>query len=224
VIGLSVGSVKSIAVIGAHCDDIAIGAGATLLELTREYPEIVVNALVFSGGGTEREVEEKNAFASLCGAAEVRLTVADLADGQLPHHWGEVKQLLGTFRRSCEPDLVIGPQRRDAHQDHRLIAELIPTEFRDHLTLGYEIVKWESDLPTPSVYSPVPSLTAARKTDVLHECYQSQLDRHWFDHETFLGLMRLRGVQCNSRYAEAFVVEKSLLRLGRSASSVSETL
>jgi LmbE family N-acetylglucosaminyl deacetylase len=213
--GLSIGPVRSVAVIGAHCDDIAIGAGATLMELTREHPQIVVNALVLTGGGTEREVEEKNAFASLCGPAEVRLTVADLPDGQLPRQWGEVKQHLTNFRRTCEPDLVIGPQRGDSHQDHRLIAELIPTEFRDHLILGYEIVKWESDLPTSTVYSPISPTIAIRKAEVLHRCYQSQIDRDWFDHETFLGLMRLRGVQCHSRYAEAFVVEKTLLRLGR---------
>jgi LmbE family N-acetylglucosaminyl deacetylase len=214
VIGLSVGAVNSIALIGAHCDDIAIGAGATLMELTRRHPDVVVNALVLTGSGTEREVEEKNAFASLCGAAEVRLTVADLPDGRLPRHWSDVKEHLAKFRRSCDPDLVIGPHRHDAHQDHRLIAELMPTEFRDHLVLGYEIPKWESDLPTSSVYSPVSASTATRKTDVLHDCYRSQTDRHWFDHETFLGLMRLRGVQCNSRYAEAFVIEKCVLQVG----------
>ena len=107
VIGLSAGSIKSVAVIGAHCDDIAIGAGATLLQLTRDHPDVVVHALVLTGAGTEREVEEKNAFAALCGAAEVRLTVADLPDGRLPEHWGEVKQRLAEFRRSCEPDVVI---------------------------------------------------------------------------------------------------------------------
>ncbi|MDX1887036.1 PIG-L deacetylase family protein [Mycolicibacterium sp. 120270] len=221
-IGLTAGELTSVALIGAHCDDIAIGAGATLIELTRQYPDIVVNALVLTGSGTDREIEEKNAFASLCGKAEVRLTVADLPDGQLPRHWGEVKRHIAGFRSSCEPDLVIGPQRNDSHQDHRLIAELIPTEFRDHLTLGYEIVKWESDLPRATVYSPVTATTAIRKAEVLHDCYRSQLDRDWFDHETFLGLMRLRGVQCHSRYAEAFVVEKSVLRLGRPSSSLTK--
>jgi LmbE family N-acetylglucosaminyl deacetylase len=223
VIGLSAGAVNSVAVIGAHCDDIAIGAGATLIELTHRYPKVVVNALVLTGSGTDREIEEKNAFASLCGPAEVRLTVADLPDGQLPRHWGDVKRRICDFRGTCEPDLVVGPQRNDSHQDHRLIAELIPTEFRDHLTLGYEIVKWESDLPRPTVYSPVRTATAIRKAKVLHDCYRSQLDRDWFDHETFLGLMRLRGVQCHNRYAEAFVVEKSVLQLGRTGPFVSET-
>jgi LmbE family N-acetylglucosaminyl deacetylase len=217
-IEFSLGSIKSVALIGAHCDDIAIGAGATLLHLRREHPDVVVNALVLTGGGTEREIEEKNAFAAMCGAAEVRLTVAALPDGRLPDHWGEVKQRIADFRRSCEPDLVIGPQRKDSHQDHRLLAELIPTEFRDHLILGYEILKWESDLPNPTIYQPISHVAALEKTTLLHECYRSQVSRDWFHHESFLALMRLRGVQCRSRYAEAFAVEKIVLHLGVTAS------
>jgi LmbE family N-acetylglucosaminyl deacetylase len=214
VIGLSHDAIKKVAVVGAHCDDIAIGAGATLLQLVEDLPQIVVHALVLTGGGTEREVEEKNAFAALCGAAEVRLTVADIPDGRLPEHWGEVKRYLAEFRRTCEPDLVFGPQHGDSHQDHRLLAELLPTEFRDHLILGYEILKWESDLPNPTVYQPIQPGTAEQKSRLLHECYPSQVGRDWFDPETFLGLMRLRGVQCRSRYAEAFVAEKLVIHLG----------
>jgi LmbE family N-acetylglucosaminyl deacetylase len=213
-IGLSAGAVNSVAVIGAHCDDIAIGAGATLLQLTRTNPDIVVNALVLTGAGTEREVEEKNAFAAMCGPAEVRLTVTDLPDARLPQHWGRVKQRLAEFRRSCEPELVIGPQRGDAHQDHRLVAELLPTEFRDHLILGYEIPKWETDTPSPSLFLPVSREIALRKSELLHQCYTSQLDRDWFDEEVFFAAMRLRGVQCHQRYAEAFTSEKVVVDLG----------
>ncbi|MCB0951078.1 MAG: PIG-L family deacetylase [Mycobacterium sp.] len=200
--------VSTVAVVGAHCDDVAIGAGATLMQLTRRNPDIVVHALVLTGAGTEREVEEKNAFAAMCGDAEVRLTVADLPDGGLPRHWGRVKDRVAEFRRTCEPDLVIGPQRRDAHQDHRLLAELLPTEFRDHMYWGYEILKWESDLPTPNVYQPVSPDLAERKQRLLHQSYPSQSGKFWFDTEAFLGLMRIRGVQCRARYAEAFVSDK----------------
>jgi len=218
-IGLSLGTITSVALIGAHCDDIAIGAGATLLHLMDEHPDIVVNALVLTGGGTEREVEEKNAFSAMCGAAEVRLTVAQLPDGRLPEHWGEVKQRIADFRGSCEPDLVIAPQRKDSHQDHWLLAELIPTEFRDHLILGYEILKWESDLPNPIVYRPISHGTAIQKAAMLHECYPSQTSRDWFHYDVFLSLMRLRGVQCHNRYAEAFAAEKIVAHLGGTGSS-----
>jgi LmbE family N-acetylglucosaminyl deacetylase len=211
VIGLSAGSLQNVAVVGAHCDDIAIGAGATLLRLTEQNPAVIVHALVLTGGGTEREVEEKDAFVAFCRNAEVRLTVHDLPDGRLPEHWSQVKRRLAEFRRSCDPDLVFGPQRDDRHQDHRLLAELVPTEFRNHLILGYEIPKWESDLPSPNVYVPIDEPNARRKADLLHECYRSQTDRDWFDHETFMGLLRLRGVQSHNRYAEAFVSEKSVV-------------
>src|ERR1700733_1032160 len=204
-------SLNSVAVIGAHCDDIAIGAGATLIEILRDNRDLVIHALVLTGGGTDREVEEKNAFAALCPSADVRLTVADLPNGHLPDHWGAVKQQLAEFRRECEPDMVLGPQRGDYDQDHRLLAELIPTEFRDHLVLGYEILKWESDLPNPTLYLPISTEAAQQKAQLLADCYPSQSGRGWFDDEVFLGLMRVRGVQCRARYAEAFTVEKALL-------------
>jgi LmbE family N-acetylglucosaminyl deacetylase len=208
-------TIASVAVIGAHCDDIAIGAGGTLLQLTRDHPNIVVHALVLSGAGTDREIEEKNAFAAMCGEREVRLHVADIPDGRLPQHWGDVKAHLADFRKQCDPDLVLGPQRDDSHQDHRLLAELIPTEFRNHLVLGYEILKWESDIPRATVYRPVPDSIAQDKIRMLRECYPSQRDRDWFDDETFLGLMRVRGVQSRNRYAEAFIAEKAVIDLGR---------
>ena len=210
-IPLTTGGINSVAAIGAHCDDIVIGAGATLLQIAQHNPDVVVHALVFTGAGTEREIEEKNAFAELFPRADVRLTVADLPDGRLPDHWGSVKGHLAEFRRQCEPDLVIGPHRHDYHQDHRLVAELIPTEFRAHLVLGYEILKWESDLLNPTLYVDIPDELARQKTELLARCYPSQSGRHWFDEEAFLGLMRVRGVQCRARYAEAFVSEKAVV-------------
>lgn len=210
---LSPQSISSVAVVGAHCDDIAIGAGATLLQLTRRNPGLVVHALVLTGAGTEREIEEKNAFAAMCGDAQVHLTVAGFPDGRLPLHWSEVKSRVAEFRRTCEPDLVIGPQRHDAHQDHRLLAEVMPTEFRGHLYWGYEILKWESDLPTPNVFHPVTAEIAAQKERLLHTSYPSQTGKPWFDAEAFLGLMRIRGVQCQHRYAEGFVADKITIEL-----------
>ena len=210
-IRLNTGAINSIAVIGAHCDDVVIGAGATLLQIAHHNPGVVVHALVLTGAGTEREIEEKNAFAALFPHSEVRLTVADLPDGQLPGHWAAVKRHISQFRRECQPDLVIGPHRHDYHQDHRLVAELIPTEFRAHLVLGYEILKWESDLSNPSLYVDIPSEIAHKKTQLLAQSYPSQSGRDWFDDEAFLGLMRVRGVQCRARYAEAFVGEKAVV-------------
>lgn len=210
---LTTGRINSVAVIGAHCDDIMIGAGAMLMEIARSNPGFRLDALVLTGADSEREIEEKNAFSAFFSQANVRLAVCNLPDGHLPDHWGQVKRHLAEFRRGCEPDLVLGPQRGDSHQDHRLLAELIPTEFRSHLVLGYEILKWESDLPNSTVYVPISEDVARQKAKLLAQCYPSQSSRDWFDDEAFLGLMRVRGVQCHQRYAEAYVCEKALLSL-----------
>ena len=158
-------SLNSVAVIGAHCDDIAIGAGATLIEIVRDNPDLVVHALVLTGGGTDREVEEKNAFATICPSADVRLTVADLPTAGF-QTTGNGETTLAEFRRDCEPDMVFGPQRSDYHQDHRLVAELSPTEFCDHLVLGYEILKWESDMSNPTLYLPIPDRDRAPEDEI----------------------------------------------------------
>lgn len=200
--------------LGAHCDDIAIGVGGTLLHIARSNPGVRVHALVLTGAGTEREDEERAALSALFPDNEVRATILGLPDGRVPSHWDEAKDALAEFRRTCEPDIVFAPGRHDAHQDHRTLAELVFTEFRDHVVLGYEILKWESDLPTPVVHQPLTSEVVEQKVQVLHAAYPSQVDRDWFDRESFFGLARLRGVQCKARYAEAFVVEKCVVDFG----------
>lgn len=204
-----------VAVIGAHCDDIAIGMGGTLLTLARSKPGLRVRGLVLAGGGTEREAEESGALSAFCPGADVQLTVLDIPDGRAPAHWDRIKDHLGDFRRSCDPQVVFGPQREDAHQDHRLLAKLIPTEFRNNLVLGYEILKWETDTVRPTVFHPLESDVAEEKARLLLKHYPSQVGHDWFDEQAFLGLSRLRGVQCRHDHAEGFVLEKATITFER---------
>ncbi|MEP9415056.1 PIG-L family deacetylase [Gordonia sp. VNQ95] len=208
------GALREIAVLGAHCDDIAIGMGATLLTLCRAHPGLRVRVFVATGAQTDRAAEETEALGEFCPDADLHVHIGDLPDGRTPAHWERLKESLAQFRRGCEPDLVFATQPDDAHQDHRELATLAPTEFRDQMILGYEIIKWENDTPTPTHYHPVTTETALDKVRLLHKCYPSQVDRDWFDDETFLGLMRIRGVQCRVRYAEAFVVAKTVIDFG----------
>ncbi|MFG2072143.1 PIG-L deacetylase family protein [Nonomuraea maritima] len=213
-IGLRPGRVDRIVALGAHCDDIAIGAGASLHALCAARPGLRVEALVLSGGGGSREAEERQALAAFCPGADLRLTVLKIPDGRVPAHWDEVKNALEDLRgRAPDPDLVFSPWTGDAHQDHRGLAELVPTVWRGHLTLGYEIVKWDGDLGRPSVYIPLPDGVAETKVLLLQAHYPSQRHRPWYDAEAFLGLARIRGIECGARYAEAFHVQKLTIDL-----------
>ncbi|SDN56467.1 PIG-L deacetylase family protein [Allokutzneria albata] len=213
-ISLAPDQLGSVVVLGAHCDDIAIGAGGTLLAACAASPGLRVTALVLSGAGSKREEEERAALAAFCPGAHLDVEVLDLPDGRMPAHWDRVKEALESLARKVSPDVVIGPAKHDAHQDHRTLAQLLTTAFRDQLVLGYEIIKWDSDQGQPVAFVPLAASVALRKAELLDAHYPSQRGRDWFDAETFLGLARMRGVQCRARYAEAFFVDKVVLGLG----------
>jgi LmbE family N-acetylglucosaminyl deacetylase len=213
VIRLTTARLDRVVALGAHCDDIAIGAGGTLYGLCAARPGIRVDALVLSGGGTDREDEERAALDAFCPGADLDVTVLKLPDGRLPAHWDEAKSALEELRARTEPDLILAPRTGDAHQDHRGLAQLVPTAFRGTFVLGYEIVKWDGDLDRPNAYRPLSPELAEKKVELLQQHYASQRHRPWYDREAFLGLARIRGIESQSRYAEAFHVTKLIIDL-----------
>lgn len=206
----------TVVALGAHCDDIEIGAGGLLLGLAARYPGLRVIAVVLAATD-EREAEARAALPAFLPGARLQVRVHRLPDGRLPAHWDAVKDVLEDTSREIGheggADLVLAPYRDDAHQDHRLLGRLVSTAFRNSLTLHYEILKSDGDLPRPNVYLPVPEELARRKCELLAKHYGSQEHRAWFDEEAFLGLMRIRGVESHVRYAEAFSCEKLVLGL-----------
>ena len=196
--------------VGAHPDDIEIGCGATLLQLA-DRPGTTLDAMVLTGSDA-RAAEASRALPAFFPGAP--LHAHSLPDGRLPAHWDQVKDTLHELAGRVSPDLVLCPREDDAHQDHRLLGQLVPTVWRDALVLHYEIPKWDADLRPPTHYLPITPEVAHRKVSLLNAHYPSQRDRDWWDDELFLGLMRLRGVECKSRYAEAFFCRKAVLHLG----------
>lgn len=204
------GRPPSVLALGAHPDDIEIAAGGTLLSLAERHPRLRVRYVLMTGSA-ERKREARAAARAFTPGADLAVDTHDLPDGRLPAVYGQVKELLEDVARSERPDIVLAPSAGDAHQDHRTVAELVPTAFRDQLYLAYEIPKWDGDLGRPNTYFPLSEETAKRKVELLNKCYPSQAGRDWWDEETFLGLARLRGMECRSRYAEAFTCTKLIV-------------
>ena len=196
--------------LGAHSDDIEIGCGGTILRLAEQYPGAVFHWVVFSAIGI-RETEAKRAATMFVDPGNLEgPLLKTFPDGFMPFVGAEVKAVFEDLK-AISPDLIFTHNRKDAHQDHRTIGEIVPTVFRDALYLAYEIPKWDGDLGRPSLYVPLSETEARRKVELLHKCYPSQRGRDWWDDEVFLGLARLRGMECRARYAEAFSCAKSLL-------------
>jgi LmbE family N-acetylglucosaminyl deacetylase len=199
--------------LGAHSDDIEIGCGGTVLTLIASHLGVEFDWAVLSAAGKRRKEAEAGAAAFLSGAARKSVTVKDFRDGYFPYFGGEIKDWFEELKKSVEPDLIFTHHRRDLHQDHRLVSELTWNTFRDHLILEYEIPKYDGDLGAPNVFIPLDEQISAAKSKIILEHFRSQADNGWFTAETFLALMRLRGVESNAPagYAEAFYGRKLVI-------------
>jgi LmbE family N-acetylglucosaminyl deacetylase len=201
----------SIVCLAAHPDDIEIAAGATLLGLA-ERDSIEGHWLTLTGSPERRAEAEAAAEAFL---PDSQSSFHAFPDGRLPAYWNEIKDILHAFAAGhSDVDVVFAPRIDDAHQDHRLLGTMAPTVWRDALVLHYEIPKWDGDLGRSNCYVPISTELGQRKVSLLNKYYPSQQSRDWWDDETFLALMRMRGMECRSRYAEAFQASKAVLSLG----------
>jgi len=198
--------------LGSHSDDIEIGCGGTILRLLSQNRNIEVVWVVFSSSKDREQEARTSAAVFLEHAAKKEVIVSDFRDGFFPFDGTRVKDFLEGFK-PVSPDVIFTHHRKDAHQDHRLIAELAWNTFRDHLIMEYEIPKYDGDLGQPNLFVPLEKETYQQKVKCLIDGFPSQRSKRWFEQETFLALMRLRGMECvaPSGYAEAFYCRKLVL-------------
>lgn len=199
--------------LGAHSDDIEIGCGGLILRLINEIPDLTIRWIVFSASD-ERAVEARDSAADfLKDAKTTHVEVLDFKDGYFPFQGAEIKDVFEALKRDFDPSMVLTHWKDDAHQDHRILADLTHNTFRNHIILEYEIPKYDGDLGNPNFFVPLTKVSLRRKTELILRHFRTQHDRAWFTEETFGGMARLRGIGCNATegFAEAFYARKVVL-------------
>jgi LmbE family N-acetylglucosaminyl deacetylase len=202
--------------LGAHCDDIEIGCGATIMRLAERYPDLRVKWVVLSSSAVRAAEARASATRFLEGVAEKEIVIETFRNSFFPFVGAQIKEFFEELKKRVEPDVIFTHARADLHQDHRLTSDLTWNTFRDHFILEYEIPKYDGDIGTPNFFVPLEQRHYDAKIETLLECFQSQRGKRWFARDLFLALMRLRGMECNaaSGYAEAFYCRKAVLAAG----------
>ena len=205
--------IKSILCLGAHADDIEIGCGGTLLRLIAEHPGVEVRWIVFSANDERRAEANASAQRFLIEAGRKQIVVHNFRDSFFPVQYEAVKGAYHDLAAAGSPDLIFTHRRDDAHQDHRVLAELTWCAFRNHLILEYEIPKYEGDLGQPNVFVPLDEATSRKKVSTIVEAFPTQQAKPWFAAETFFALMKIRGIECHAPggYAEGFYCRKMVI-------------
>ena len=203
-------SIYRVLCLGSHCDDIEIGCGGTILKLIESYPNVVVYWVVFSSNSQREQEAFESASSFLRNAKEKNIVIKKFRDGFLPFIGIEVKEFFEDVKQNFVPDIIFTHYRNDLHQDHRLISDLTWNTFRNHLILEYEIPKYDGDLGNPNFFVHLEEVICQDKIKHIIDSFKSQKGKQWFTEETFLSILRIRGIESNapSKYAEAFYCRK----------------
>ena len=197
--------------LGAHCDDIEIGAGGTLLKLFNEYEIEQVIWIIFASNEVRKAEAIKSAEMFLSGVSNKKIIVNTFRDGYFPFQGTEIKEYFEEIKNEISPDIIFTHYRNDRHQDHRLISDLTWNTWRNHFILEYEIPKYDGDLGIPNFYVELNKDYISKRNKIVIESFVTQQSKHWFDEATFNALSRIRGLESATLFAEAFYVRKLIL-------------
>ncbi|MDS0258347.1 PIG-L family deacetylase [Haloarcula sp. S1CR25-12] len=193
-----------VAAIGAHPDDIEIGAGASIA-VHRNRGD-TVRFIILTKGGKVAEREQRRAEAERAAGI---LDVDDVQflgyeDTEVPYNQDTVDELEAKLS-AIDPDRVYIHAEEDTHQDHRRAAKASITASRDiNQVLAFEAPSTRSSF-APQYYNSVPEGVIEGKIEAIRS-HRSQQEKKYLEAEAMKGLARFRGRQANSTYAEAFQV------------------
>lgn len=196
-----------------HTDDVELGAGATVAKLIEEGHNILWIVFSTAKESVPKRFPEdtlKKEFLEVVkkmGLKEENYTIKNFRVRYFHERRQDILEDLIKIRNQFNPDLVMMPSLNDFHQDHHIIAEEGLRAFNKNSNiLGYEL-PWNKINFSPTLFSKIDEAHLKKKLETI-KCYETQINlkRRYFSEEFIKGLAKVRGVQSNTDYAEAFEV------------------
>lgn len=189
--------------IGAHPDDIELGAGGTIARHVINRDEVVFLILSYGEKTAKKSMRKKEAILSANKLGVKTVKFAGFADTMIPNSIETILAIENIIKK-YRPERVYTHCVKDTHQDHRAAAYTSISAARK----VPELFSYESPLVHPNFnpqYFIDISDTINLKVECL-KCYKSQGSREYLKAEAIEGLAKFRGFQAGVLYAEAFEV------------------
>jgi LmbE family N-acetylglucosaminyl deacetylase len=202
---------KKILLLSPHTDDIELGCGGTVCKLLEEGNDI--HWIVFSTAEMSLKNAPKDTLQKefLCVVKELNLSndsykIYPYEVRKLDTVRQEILDELIHVRNTFKPDIVFTPSLNDFHQDHQVVVSETIRAFKTTTAIiSYEL-PWNYINFSTQLFCKLTTKHIDMKWKLLQH-YKSQLvDKPYFDRDVVYGSAKVRGVQCNAEYAEAFEV------------------
>lgn len=202
-----------ILVISPHTDDGELGAGGSICRFIKEGNELY--HAVFScceeslPAYCEKDTLEKEFLAAqdVSGIKRENLFVYQNKVRHFPEVRRQILESLVLLKERIRPQLVITPSMNDYHQDHHVLAlECIRCFKNESSIISYEL-PWNNLVSQKTCFVKLAKEDIETKWKALSS-YVSQLemDRSYFSKDYIFAVAKMRGIECNSEYAETFEV------------------
>jgi N-acetylglucosamine malate deacetylase 1 len=199
---------QKILILAPHTDDGELGCGGTIAKFCEEGKEVFYAAFCLCAKSlpanlpaSTLEIECKAATAIL-GIKPSNLILFNYEVRELPQARQTILDELLKLRNNINPDMVFLPAASDVHQDHQVIHQEGMRAFKNITFAGYEL-PWNNYSFRTTFFNSLQDNHLAKKIESL-KAYQSQAHRNYMQEDFIRSLATVRGVQCNSKYAEAF--------------------
>lgn len=166
--------------IGAHLDDIELGAGATLYRINRYSGNQVVCVTLSSENPRHPELKNEH-FRSMeiLGIKEEQIILGDFPIRNFSSHRQSILEFLRDIHEKYRPSIIFTHSRKDIHQDHVITLAETLRAFRDATILGFEILRSSWGFH-PNLVFEIDEISLNKKLDAL-SMYKSYQHRYYFN-------------------------------------------
>lgn len=200
--------------IGAHVDDIEVGAAGMLHNMIKHNDVSRVEVVYFTKPGNIMQSDERFSSEYMKAMQVWGFRFAEphrftmhykmIPVREFQNHSNDIREYLWELNEKVNPDTVLVPSRAEHHQDHQVVSNEATRIFRHSTILGYEMPMISLPVECIMYYRLEDDDVAAKVAAI--QAYKSQAFRASMQPGIMESLAKIRGNQCGAKWAEAYEV------------------
>jgi len=204
---------KRVLFLGAHPDDIELGCGALLHNITKQTDVLCVTLSDNLKNPDLQKVKSEHFEAmSVLGVPKEKIILGPFTTRLFPNARQEILEYFLKLRKDFKPELIFVHSKQDVHQDHNTMTDEALRAFRGITVLGFDVVRSSHGF-FPHLLVEVTEDDVNKKIEALSK-YETYRDRYYFNSELTRSIMVRHGALAECPFAEGFDILRIVGKFG----------